>query len=42
MCMNTCAFIAKAKLKVEPFWAEIASASQALFLSSNTPLHKLV
>lgn len=40
--MNTCAFIAKAKLKVEPFWAEIASASQALFLSSNTPLHKLV
>lgn len=38
MYVNMCAFIAKAKLKFEPFWAEITSISPALFPSSKTPL----
>lgn len=38
MYMNMCAFIAKAKLKLEPFWAELASTSPALFLSFKTLL----
>lgn len=38
MYMNMCAFIAKAKLKLEPFWVELASTSPALFLSFKTLL----
>lgn len=39
MYMNMCAFIAEAKLKLEPFWAEISTTFPALFVSSKTPLH---
>lgn len=38
MYTNMCAFIAKAKLKLKSFWAEITSISLALFPSSKTLL----